>query len=480
MPAAAKTPERLPRVLIADDEPLYLRTTGELLRRAGYECECVSSGDEALNRLRAEPFDLVLSDLNMPGNQHLELLREHSSERPRVPLIVVTGAPTLPSAIESIRLGITDYLLKPVRYEDLLACVERALVSRSSENTKPPTYSERAADLATKFPRVIGQSPPMLDVLEIIDRVATTNTNVLVTGESGTGKEVIARTLHEHSHRCDGPFRVIDCTSIPESLFESVLFGHKNGAFTGAVKDQTGLLEQSDAGTAFLDELGELSAAGQAKLLRAVQERSFTPVGGDKSISVDTRFVCATNRDLEMEVNAGRFRQDLFYRLGVIHLELPPLRGRGEDVLLLAEHFVRTLCPPNRRVVGLADDARQALYDYSWPGNVRELRNVIERGLALSKGKQIEAADLPATMRQRRVEVCGKPEKVTDLPTAMPVSARQSRDEALESAERDYLLGLLREHRGNVSHAARQAGLSRQGLHKLLTRHGLRAADYRG
>ena len=473
------------RILIADDEPLYLRTTGELLRKAGYECVCVADGGEALRRLREEPFDLVLSDLNMPGNHGLEVLREHSAQRPRVPLVVVTGAPTLPSAIESVRLGITDYLLKPVKFEDLLSCVQRALASRSPA---PPTslpLSDRAKELASRFPRIIGQSAPMLDVLEIIDRVADTDTSVLLTGESGVGKEVIARALHERSGRREGPFQVIDCTAVPESLFESMLFGHVKGSFTGAVKDQIGLLTQSDGGTVFFDEIGELPLAGQAKLLRAVQERSFTPVGGAQPVSVDVRFICATNRDIEAEVAAGRFRQDLFYRLGVIHLEAPPLRDRGNDVLLLAEHFIQQLKPVTSPITGLSPEATRVIRSHAWPGNIRELRNAIEHALALAKGTEITAEDLPATVRRRvedntaPVARAGSPVTVTPQDNETPTPRPASREAAIETAERSYLEKLLREHRGNVSQAARQAGLSRQGLHKLLSKHGLKASDYR-
>jgi DNA-binding NtrC family response regulator len=471
------------RILIADDEPLYLRTTGELLRKAGYECVCVADGVEASRRLREEPFDLVLSDLNMPGNHNLELLREHSGERPHAPLIVVTGAPTLPSAIESIRLGITDYLLKPVKYEDLLVCVRRALASRTPTAPISLPASARAKELAARFPGVIGQSPPMLDLLEIIDRVAETNTNVMLTGESGVGKEVVARALHQRSDRREGPFQIIDCTAVPETLFESMLFGHVRGSFTGAVKDQVGLLTQSDGGTAFFDELGELPLAGQAKLLRAVQERSFTPVGSAHPVAVDARFICATNRDIEAEVRAGRFRQDLFYRLGVIHLEIPPLRERGDDVLLLADHLIQQLSPAERPLKALSADARELLSKHRWPGNIRELRNAIEHAIALAKGAVIEVDDLPVTVRRGGSEPTPEPAvaAAANQPHREdpPTFQHGSREEALEAAERDYFASLLGEHRGNVSQAARHAGLSRQGLHKLLSKHGLKASDFR-
>ncbi len=481
------------RILIADDEPLYLRTTGDLLRRAGYDCTCVSDAYQAVERLAEEPFDLVLSDLNMPGNLKLELLHRHSKHNRETPLIVVTGVPSLPSAIESIRLGITDYLLKPVKFEDLLASVRRALagppITRTATGPKRDGNEWNAV-----FPAIIGQSPKMLEVFEIIDRVATTDTNLLITGESGTGKEVVAKTIHGHSHRRDGVFQVIDCTAVPESLFESLLFGHKKGSFTGAINDQPGLLKQCDGGTAFFDELGELPLSLQSKLLRAVQEQTFTPVGCHVPVKVNTRFICATNRDLQLEVNAGRFRKDLFYRLGVIHIDLPPLRDRGDDVVLLSHFFLDKLLPPESPIRGFTPRAIAALRGYAWPGNIRELRNVIERTIALASGDRIDFEDLPENVRNAK-----HPPAATDVATPRTHAGLQprrfpesrieprprvthtslSRDEAVKAAEYHYLIGLLDQHGGNVSEAARQAGLSRQGLHKLLKTHEIRAADFR-
>lgn len=455
------------RILIADDEPLYLRTTGQLLRKAGYECECVPDADAALEKLRNEPFDLILSDLNMPGNLKLELLQQGRRQWPHIPLIVITGVPSLPTAIESVRLGIADYLLKPVKFEDLLASVRRVLAQTTPD--EPAADPPDRETLASKFPQVIGRSEPMQEVLEIVDRVAQTDTNVLISGESGTGKEVIARAIHEHGHRREHNFQVIDCTAIPESLFESVLFGHVKGSFTGAVKDQEGLLRQSHRGTAFFDELGELPMASQAKLLRAVQEQAFTPVGMSELQQVDTRYICATNRDLQEEVTAGRFRRDLFYRLGVIQIELPPLRERGEDVILLASRFLRKLQPEGGRITGFSEEVIDYFRRYHWPGNVRELRNVVERAVALSQTETVQLSDLPKLLRE-----------ITDSgPPSVSGIAEISREEALDHADRRYLSALLEKHGGNVSQAARQAGLSRQGLHKLLSRHGLDAANFR-
>jgi two-component system response regulator HydG len=457
------------RILIADDEPLYLRTTGDLLRKAGYECVCVPDANAALAALSHDSFDLVLSDLNMPGNLKLELLNQGRKNWPHMPLIVITGVPTLPTAIESIRLGITDYLLKPVKYDDLLSSVRRALAQRTDIVPIAERSEGERRLLGNTFPEIIGNSPQMLELYEIIDRIAATNTNILVTGESGTGKEVVARTIHRHSPRGEHNFQVIDCTAVPETLFESVLFGHVKGTFTGAVKDQEGLLVQCDLGTAFFDEIGELPAMLQAKLLRVVQEQTFTPIGKNTPVTVDTRFICATNRNLELEVNSGRFRRDLFYRLAVIHIELPPLRQRGADVLLLAEHFLEVLATNDSRVRGISDEVASCFSRYAWPGNIRELRNVIERALALARTDQIEVADLPAALRPSALEERSANANVADA----------SRDEALEDAERGYLTSLLHKHQGNVSQAALQAGVSRQGMHKLLKKHGIAAADFR-
>jgi len=477
------------RILIADDEPLYLRTTGDLLRKHGYECVCVPDANQAIARLGEEEFDLLLSDLSMPGNLKLELLHEHNRRHKHVPIIVITGVPSLPTAIESIRLGIADYLMKPVKFDDLLQCVRRAIKHAGQTRAAAESPMRPQAELTSLFPELIGTSPPMIELFEIIDRIAGTDANILIMGESGTGKEVVAQTIHQHSHRGDGPYQVIDCTAVPESLFESMLFGHKKGAFTGAVNDQAGLLKQCDKGTAFFDELGELLKPLQAKLLRAVQEQTFIPVGSHTPIKVDTRFICATNRDLQLEVNAGRFRQDLFYRLGVIHIELPPLRKRGDDVLLLVDHFTAELTKVKAGPSEFADSTLEILREYSWPGNIRELRNVIERAIALARGRRIEPHDLPESLRTGQAASCqhnafsepgrgisGSPSRPIGLPES---TVGLSREEALRAAEYQYLIALLRKHCGNVSVAARQADLSRQGLHKLLKQHNIDAADYR-
>jgi two-component system response regulator HydG len=311
----------------------------------------------------------------------------------------------------------------------------------------------------------------MQELFEILDRVVETDANVLLTGESGTGKEVVAHTIHDHSHRKAARFQVVDCTAIPETLFESMLFGHAKGAFTGAVKDQAGLLVQADGGTAFFDEIGELPAALQAKLLRVIQEQTFTPVGKTDSIEVDTRFICATNRDLELEVKAGRFRRDLFYRLAVIHIELPPLRERGDDVELLARHFLERMRPAACANLEFTSESLDLMRKYSWPGNIRELRNAVERGVAMARGEWITPLDLPSALHSASAPAHDK--------ARSPGNVTGTLAETVVETERNYLITLLRENAGNVAGSARQAGMSRQGLHKLLKKHNVDASDYR-
>jgi DNA-binding NtrC family response regulator len=459
-----------PKILVADDEPLFLQTTGELLRKDGFDCVCVSDARAALEALARQRFDLVLSDLNMPGNASLEFLRDGRANWPDVPLIVITGVPSLPTAVESLRLGITDYLLKPVSYRDLLSSIRRALGSRPEPQPQPRHDQDQRRALATRFPEIVGDSPPMLEVFDLIDRVARTDTNILITGESGTGKEIVARTIHQHSRRASGGFCVIDCTAIPETLFESILFGHARGAFTSAVRDEEGLLRQSDRGTAFFDEVGELATVLQAKLLRVVQDQSFTPVGKTEAVQIDTRFICATNRELEFDVNSGRFRRDLFYRLAVLHIQLPPLRQRGEDVVLLAQHFLDAFRQHQPNATGYSAEVLDCFRRYHWPGNVRELANVVERAIALAAQPRIRISDLPPALRPdslRQASPC-------------PGSEPASRSATLEETERHYLIDLLQRCEGNVSESAKQAGMSRQGFHKLLKKHGISAAPYRG
>ncbi len=454
-----------PRILIADDEPMFLKTTAALLEKAGFECRCAPHGHAALEALERESFQLIISDLKMPGNLQLELLTRSRADWPDTPLIVVTGAPSLPTAIESLRLGIADYLLKPVKYDDLLASVRRALAHQATVRAAPADDGP-----AQRPPREargwIADSEPMRRLEDLIERCARHDSSVLITGESGTGKEVAAEMIHRLSRRKHRPFQIVDCTAIPDTLFESTLFGHARGAFTGAIRNEPGLLVQADGGTVFLDELGELPLNQQAKLLRLIQSQSFTPVGMSTPRQVDVRFLAATNRDLQAEVQAGRFRSDLFFRLAVIHLEMPRLAERGDDILRLAQHFLDTLRGDGSPVAGFSPEVIELFRRHPWPGNVRELRNAVEHGHALCRGVQITLDDLPAAFR--------------GAATAATLSAASTtRAAARDDAEKRYLISLLEQHRGNVAGCARVAEVSRQYFHGLLRKYQIDPAAFR-
>lgn len=449
------------RVLLADDEPLFLSTTAKLLSKLGYECTCVTNAGDALRALREHRFDVALVDLNMPGNLQLELLRDGRAQFPRVPMIVVTGMPTLPSAIESVRLGIADYLLKPVEFDDLATTIRR--VTR----TMPEAPVTRATT-AWERPEIIGRSDALKRVIDIIDRVAATDVNVMLCGESGTGKEVFARLIHSQSRRAGQAFQVVDCAAIPNELLESTLFGHSKGAFTGAVTDQPGLLVRSNQGTAFFDEMGELPLPLQAKLLRVLQFQRFTPVGKDHEVAIDARIISATNRDLNAEIRQGRFRLDLFYRLAVVQITLPPLRARGDDVVLLAERFLQEAAERGGSAEAIAPEVLDLFRSYAWPGNIRQLRNCLFHASSMCRDKTIRLDDLPDDLRGPGPEVA-----------KLAAPSGRSRSDYVATAERDYLAQILVRNAGNVSKAAREAGMSRQGLHKLLAKHDISSRDYR-
>jgi DNA-binding NtrC family response regulator len=458
-------PVRGRSILLVDDELLYRTSTAALLRNSGYLVTTAASTEEAMRLMREQPAGLAMVDLNLPGNEKLELLRFLREQFPAVPVMVVTGHPSLPTAIASLRLRITDYLLKPIKYEELLETVHRVLptVDKSSEAFDTDPQLEFTS-----------RSPAMQQVLDVARRVAQTDVNILITGETGTGKEVAAREIHRLSQRNRQTFQPIDCAAIPEGLLESTLFGHARGAFTGAVGRREGLMMQCHGGTAFLDEVGELPLTLQAKFLRTIQNESFTPVGENREIRIDTRFISATSRDLEQEIAAGRFRRDLYYRLAVIHLKLPPLRERIEDIETIVEDLFRKFRTAHRTAEDFSPDAWALLRRHNWPGNVRELRNVVERGLSLARGRWIEASDLPTEIVVGGTGRDSFPPRqpTTERPKTLPMDRT--------AAEREYLVNLLRMSGGNVTQAAEQAGVSRQGLHRILQRHNLTARDFRG
>lgn len=448
------------RILLVEDEVNMARTLAKNLERAGYQVEHAPHGQAALARLSEAPFDVVLTDLAMPIMDGMSLLHAMHERRLPAAAIVLTGYGTIESAVEAMKLGAADYLIKDARPEEILQTLERVLEMQALRRENRRLRRE-LADLHG-FGEMVGQSPAMQEVYRLIEAVSQNKSTVLLTGESGTGKELVARTIHERSTLRDGPFIAVNCAGLSETLLDSQLFGHRRGAFTGAISDHDGVFRAATGGTLLLDEVAEIPLGLQAKFLRAVQQREVTPLGSSRPVPVDVRLIAATNRDLEAEVAAGRFRADLFYRLNVVHIALPPLRERREDIPLLAEHFERRYAAqyevsPKR----ISPEAMAALVAYEWPGNIRQLQNAIERAFALSSADVIDLADLPPAVR-------GAP-----APPLSPAGGEENNLPTLAAAERQLIAAALRRSGGNKNEAARMLGIDRQRLYRKIEKYGL-------
>lgn len=447
-------------LLVVDDDESTRRLLKRGLETEGYGVECAESGESALEVLRKKPVDVVLTDLNMSPMTGIELCQRVGDEFPDVPTIVVTAFGSLESAVETLRAGAYDFLNKPISLDVLQLAVERAVMHHQ---LKTEVKRLRAATGQAGWGgALVGSSPAVSELRELLERVAATDSTVLLVGESGTGKEVAARILHESGRRQRGPFVAVNAAAIPDNLLESELFGHARGAFTDAKSARIGLLPQAAGGTLFLDEIGDMPVSVQAKLLRALEERSVRPVGGTSEVGFDARVIAATNRDLERAIEEGRFREDLYYRLSVLQVSLPPLRARGGDVLLLAQHFVRQFSTQMAKGVnGLSPAAAKKMLSYPWPGNVRELKNCVERAVALTRYDQIAVDDLPDRVKgyePRHVVVAG-----SNLDELVP----------LEQVEKAYILRVLEAAGGNKSLAARTLGLNRKTLYRRLVEYGV-------
>ena len=456
-----------PRVLIVDDEPDVVANWARVLDREGHACLTATDGERALGLLEAERPEIVLTDLRMPRVDGLTILRRALELDPDAVVIVVTGHGTVQSAVEAMRAGAFDYLLKPLPSNEAL----RMVVERGADRRRLVEENRRLREpLAPRvgFDKLVGKSPAMLAVFDLVQKAARSEANILIQGESGTGKELVARAIHANSPRASEVFVPVDCAALPDTLLESELFGHERGAFTGADRVKPGMVEVADRGTLFLDEIGELPLGLQAKLLRALQERQLRRVGGTKFLTVDIRLVSATSRDTADLVRKGEFREDLFYRVNVITIVLPPLRDRPGDVTLLTYHFLRRYGRNREQSIESVDpEALVTLEGHAWPGNVRELQNVIERACALADGPTIRARDLPDHVRGRSRTPSTLPGK--DLPL------REAREIWMRAFAQEYLTALLRRHGGNISQAARTAGVDRKTLHRLLAKHGIKA-----
>jgi two-component system, NtrC family, response regulator AtoC len=432
------------RVLVVDDEANARSALADLLRDEGYEVETAADGFKALGKLPEFAPDLVLTDLKMPGCDGLELMRKARAEDPEALFVVMTAFGSIDSAVMAMREGAEDYITKPLNLEELKLAMERALEKRQLR-AETRHLRQRIAE-RYRFENIIGSSLPMQEVFKVIAQVAPSKATVLLLGESGTGKELVAAAIHERSPRASGSFVKLHCAALAESLLESELFGHERGAFTGAVGRREGRFRQAHGGTLFLDEISEIPPATQVKLLRFMQEHEFERVGGNETLRVDVRIIAATNRDLAKEVEAGRFREDLYYRLNVVQILLPPLRDRASDTPLLAAHFLRKYAQENAKEVGgIAEDALARLRAYSWPGNVRELENVIERAVVMCPGTEIRVEHLPQSLTPVGGAGSGAP--------VVPGST-------MAELERFALLKTLEATGGSTSKAAKILGIS--------------------
>ncbi len=441
-------------ILVVDDDADMREMVHDMLKDRGHQVTTAGSGQEALTLLGEEDYAVVLTDLRMKGMQGLELLTEIKHIHPEINVILMTAFGSVETAVEAMKHGASDYLTKPVRKDELVRVIER--VVREASLHREVSRLRKEVHKEYSFHQILGKSKPMQAVFDLIKRVADSPTNVLITGESGTGKELVAKAIHFNSDRKDAPFIPVNCAAIPEQLLESELFGHMRGAFTDAKFDKRGLFEEAQKGTLFLDEISELPLMLQAKLLRAIQEREIRRVGANKPVPVDVRIIAATNLTLGEEVKAKRFRDDLYYRLNVIELKLPPLRERREDIPLLVDAFLKKCGEArSKEVKGVSEAALAMLMDYAWPGNVRELENVIERAVTLTRGDKISPDDLPPAVQGARGD-------------------RRVLDEAAEKTlplhelEKEYIKKILEKTGGNKYQAAHALGIDRKTLYRKL------------
>jgi DNA-binding NtrC family response regulator len=456
-------------VLVIDDEEYLLTTCGQILGNEGYEVMTARSGRQGLELVRRQHPDIVFSDLRLPDTDGMAVLKEVRTVSPETLIIMMTGFATVDSSVEAIREGAYDYIPKPFTATQL-----RILMGRAAQQVALARDNARLRDALKReygFENIVGTSDALRQVFSIVSRVAPTEASVFISGESGTGKELVARAIHAHSRRSQRAFMAVNCAALPDNLLESELFGHEKGSFTGADSRRKGLIELAEGGTFFLDEISEMSMELQAKLLRVVQERKIRRVGGEGEIDVDVRWVSATNRDPEEAVADGLLRQDLFYRLNVVPIRIPPLRERPEDVLPLAEHFLAKYSQQyNRPGLRLAPGAVDVLRDHAWPGNVRELQNAIERAVSLGMSDGlIEPDDLPAELRRPR----GNSQTWGPVDPDQPF--HEAKNAVVEAFERQYLRALLDRNAGNISRAARTAGIDRKTIHRMLARYEMDA-----
>ncbi len=442
-------------VLIIEDEKIMRITIEDALKAKGYVVKSFERGQDGLQAYSEEPFDIVLTDVRLPDINGMEILKKIKEIDDSCMVILMTAFGTIKDAVEAMKMGAFDYITKPFSLDELSLIINRAAEVKQIQDEN--LRLKKAISRCYCYPNIIGESNAMKDVFRMIDRLSKSDSTVLIHGESGTGKELVASTIHYQGKRKDGPFVIVNCGALPETLIESELFGYEKGAFTGATRRKPGRFELASGGTLFLDEVGELPPSVQVKLLRVLQDGTFERLGGTETIKVDVRVIAATNRDLEAEVKEGTFREDLYYRLAVIPLTLPPLRERREDIPLLIEHFLQRYTSRLGKQVSLSKDAVTALMEYHFPGNVRELENIIERVVTLCDGNLVKKEDLPAHVLK----------KDSEQPEFQPLT------KVAQEAERQYILRVLRQTGGNRSRAASVLGISRKTLWEKMRQYGI-------
>jgi len=464
------------KILVIDDEPHILELLTLRLSEWGHEVTAVSDGEQGLELLGSKPHDIVVTDLMMPGLSGIEVVKKVKQRFPGIEVLVITGFGAIGSAVEVMKAGAFDYLLKPLNFAHIKIILNKIQESNAikSENERLSVQCEDLRQLVEDryaFSGMIGHSPAMKAIFELVRTIGDVDSTVLITGETGTGKELLARTIHFNSVRKNGPFLALDCGAVPENLLESELFGHEKGAFTGAVSRKRGRFERAHGGTLFLDEIGNTSPTVQQKLLRVLQERAFERVGGEELLHVDVRVLAATNRNLERDIKEERFRMDLFYRLNVIPVRLPPLRDRKDDIPPLARHFLRKYAERfDRPAQSMSEHVAQQILSYSWPGNVRELENVIERAVILSKSPQLTNVDLPIW----NTEEPSSERWDTSRPLKM------IKDEMVRKLEEQYLKDVLAESSGNIQKTALRAGIDEKTLYTKMKIYRLSKEQFRG
>ncbi|MEW6374348.1 MAG: sigma-54 dependent transcriptional regulator [Thermodesulfobacteriota bacterium] len=462
-----------PRILVVDDEMIVCESCQHILEEEGYEVEIALSGREAFKKMEEDHFDIVITDLKMPEIDGMEVLRTFRKEYPDAIIIMITGFSTVETAVEAMRLGAFDYIPKPFTPDEVSIIVKKALETKNLllENI----YLRQELQEKYGFHNIVGKSKKMQEIYRIIAKVATTDSTVLIYGQSGTGKELIARALHFNSARRDKQFVPVDCAVLSENLLESELFGHVRGSFTGAITNKPGLFEVADGGTVFLDEVGNISLSIQAKLLRVLQEREFTPVGGTKAKKVDIRLIAATNKDLEKMIKEETFREDLYYRINIVPVYLPTLKERQEDIPLLAAHFLKKYAEEmGKTIKGFTPEAMEKLIRYSWPGNVRELENVIERTVVMLEEKMVrpEHFILPGQKEKESLD-----DRVPMTSEELKEIKKRLRERAVEDIERTFVLNALERHNWNVTRAAEEVGMVRQNFQALMRKYNIRAGE---